>query len=234
MASNGIVADTVPSSTPAAPPDANPVILLHGILGQRHLYWNVFKHRLRTDGFRYHECIIPYGMLGDLRLAASFLKDKVNATRRGDGADKVDLVCHSAGGLVARYYLLYLGGAKHVDRVIFMGTPHQGTYFSYVLPVPLLPIARQTRPGSHFLEEINGEGAVPRGVRFVNLWSPVDLVVLPSHNSKLTGARAIKFPTTHHWGFLWSRKVYDVVHAALLDRLPGAPAVNRTPAALAL
>ncbi len=210
----------------------NPVILLHGILGQRHLYWNVFKHRLRNDRVRFHECIIPYGMLGDLRLAASFLKDKVEATRRGDGASKVDLICHSAGGLVARYYLMYLGGAKHVERVIFMGTPHQGTYVSYAMPIPLIPIARQTRPGSHFLEEINGEGAIPPGVKMLNLWSPVDMVVLPSHNSKLSGCRAVKLPTTHHWGFLWSRKVYDLVHAALTDSLPLAAPAHPTPAVL--
>lgn len=222
--SYGIVPDTKD--------DANPVVLLHGILGQRHVYWNVFKHRLHQDGFRFHECVIPYGLLGDLRLAASFLKDKVDATLRGDGAKKVDLVCHSAGGLVARYYLMFLGGAKKVQRVVFMGTPHEGTYFSYVLPIPLIPIARQTRPGSHFLEEIGGEGHIPPGVQFVNLWSPLDTVVLPSHNSKLSGSRAIKFPFTHHWGFLWSRAVYDVVVQGLTDTLPPRESANATPAGL--
>lgn len=204
----------------------NPVILLHGILGQRHVYWNVFKHRLHRDGFRYHECIIPYGLLGDLRLAASFLKDKVDATLRGDGAKKVDLVCHSAGGLVARYYMMYLGGRTKVERIVTMGSPHQGTYFSYVLPIPLVPIARQTRPGSHFLEEINGEGAIPEGVAFTNIWSPLDTVVLPSHNSKLPGSRAIKLPTQSHWSFLWSRVVYDTVVAALTDSLPAKKTVH--------
>lgn len=196
-----------------ASPD-RPVILLHGMLGQRHIYWNVFKHRLEQDGFRHHECIIPYGMLGDLRLAASFLKDKVEATLRGDGASKVDLVCHSAGGLVARYYMMYLGGASKVGTIVTLGTPHQGTYFSYVLPVPLLPIARQTRPGSHFLDEINGPGAIPPGVHFVNIWSPLDGVVLPSHNSKLAGSNAVRVVATH-WSLLWSKDVYRQVSGAL-------------------
>lgn len=190
------------------------VILLHGMLGQRHIYWNIFKHRLEQDGFRYHECIIPYGMLGDMRLAADYLKQKVEATLRGDGTDKVDLVCHSAGGLVARYYMMYLGGAKKVGTIVTMGTPHQGTYFSYVLPVPLLPIARQTRPGSHFLDEINGPGAIPAGVRFVNIWSPLDGVVLPHHNSKLSGSTAVRVMATH-WSMLWSKDVYQHVHDAL-------------------
>lgn len=189
----------------------NPVILVHGILGQRHLYWNLFKHRLQQADIRYHDCVLPYGLLGDMRIAAGLLKEKVDNALRHDGAAKVDLVCHSAGGLVARYYLMYLGGAQHVERLITMGTPHQGTYFSYVLPVPLITIAKQTRPGSHFMAEINGEGAIPPGVKVWNLWSPIDGVVVPSHNSRLAGSKAIKLPWSTHWGFLWRRDVFQAV-----------------------
>jgi triacylglycerol esterase/lipase EstA (alpha/beta hydrolase family) len=196
------------------------VILVHGILGQRHLYWNVMKRRLGADGFRYHECIIPYGLLGDLRIAARYLRDKVLATLRGDEAERVDLVCHSAGGLVARYYMMYLGGAKRVGRVVTMGTPHQGTYFAYTMGLPwIVNVARQTRPGSHFLDEISGPGAVPQGVRFYNLWSRTDGLVLPSHNSKLAGSEAVHIPLATHWSFLWRKDVYDAIHAALEDRL---------------
>lgn len=192
----------------------NPVILVHGILGQRHLYWNVFKHRLKEADIRYHDCILPYGMLGDMRIAARILKDKVDNALRHDGASRVDLVCHSAGGLVARYYLMFLGGNKVVENVVTLGTPHQGTYFSYVLPVPILQIAKQTRPGSHFLDEVNGEGAIPPGVRFYNFWSPLDGVVVPSHNSKFAGSKAVKVLVTH-WGFLFRRDVFQKVVACL-------------------
>lgn len=193
----------------------NPVILVHGILGQRHIYWNLFKRRLVADNIRYHDCILPYGMMGDMRIAARYLKDKVDNALRHDASDKVDLICHSAGGLVARYYLMYLGGSKHVHNVVTLGSPHQGTWFSYALPVPLLQIAKQTRPGSHFLEEINGEGAIPPGVRFWNIWSPIDGVVLPSHNSRLAGSKAIKMPWVTHWGFLWRKDVYETVAGCL-------------------
>ncbi len=196
-----------------------PVILVHGILGQRHLYWNVFKRRLQRDGFRYHDCVLPYGMLGDMRIAARFLKDKVDAALRADGGGKVDLVCHSAGGLVARYYLMYLDGAKHVQKLITMGTPHQGTYFSWLIGYPLsgmATIARQTRPGSHFLDEINGPGAIPKGVEVHNMWSPIDGIVIPSHNSKLAGSHALRLPMTTHWGFLWRKDIYETVRDLLL------------------
>src|ERR1051325_3167214 len=138
-----------------------PVLLVHGILGQRHLYWNLFKRRLEADGFRAHEVVLPYALLGDIRIAARILADKVEATLAGDKADKVDIVCHSAGGLVARYYLPYLKGDRRVRPLVTLGAPPRGTYSSSLLQSPFISITRQTRPGSHLIKEISGPGAIP-------------------------------------------------------------------------
>jgi triacylglycerol lipase len=191
-----------------------PVLLVHGILGQRHLYWNLMRKRLEEDGFRVHEVSLPYTMLGDIRIAAETLATKVKATVRGDKVPKVDMVCHSAGGLVARYYLKFLGGHRLVAHCVMLGTPHHGTYFSYSLP--LLHVARQARPGAHLLRELN-EGDHPP-TRITNLWSKADGVVLPSANAVLEGpdhVRNVEVPWTHHWAFLVSGKVYQNVREAL-------------------
>ena len=198
-----------------------PVLLVHGILGQQHLYWNLFKRRLVGDGFRVHEVVLPYALLGDIRIAARMLADKVDATLAGDKATKVDIICHSAGGLVARYYITYLKGAQKVRHLVTLGTPHGGTYFSYLLHFPFLSIVRQTRPGSHLIQEISGPGAIPKGVKVTSLWSPTDMVVLPPESAVLAGAVNIKVPWTTHWGFLWSKHIYQMVKDALLDRSEG-------------
>ena len=194
-----------------------PVLLVHGILGQRHVYWNVFRRRLANDGFRVHEVVLPYYMLGDIRIAARFLADKVEATLVGDNVDKVDLVCHSAGGLVARYYLKYLKGDRHVAHLVTLGTPHLGTYVAYALGFPFMGILKQTRPGSHLLDEVNGPGAVPPHVRITSFWSPVDGVVIRPENAILAGAHNVKVPWLTHWGFLWNPHVYGLIRDALLD-----------------
>lgn len=204
-----------------------PVILVHGILGQRHVYWNLFRRRLSQDGFRVHEVVLPYYMLGDIRIAARFLADKVESTLVGDNVDKVDIICHSAGGLVARYYLKYLKGDRHVSHLVTLGTPHQGTYFAYALGLPFMGILKQTRPGSHFLNEVNGPGAVPHGVRITSLWSPIDGVVLPPENAILAGAHNVKVPWLTHWGFLWNSRVYGLIRDALLDNA-ARPTSQRT------
>ncbi|MEA3203374.1 MAG: triacylglycerol lipase [Thermoplasmata archaeon] len=186
------------------------VLLVHGILGQRHLYWNLFRRRLQEDGFAVEEVSLPYSLLGDIKVAAQRLADAVEAAAPDGG--RVDLVCHSAGGIVARYYLKFLGGARRVGHVVFLGSPHQGTYFSYVLPV--LRIAAQVRPGADLLRELGDD--VPAGVKATNFWSPVDGVVIPAQNSILRHPRArnVKVPWMHHWGFLLSPSIHrQVAHA---------------------
>ena len=69
---------------------------------------------------------------------------------------KFDIVAHSMGGLVARYFLRYGGdplpddgtlpaltwrGAKHVERVVFVGTPSAGSLFALEKLVHGLPTA---------------------------------------------------------------------------------------------
>ena len=47
--------------------------------------------------------------------------------RPGCSGAKLIFVCHSMGGLVARYYCEHLGGAEDTRRIITIGTPHRGS-----------------------------------------------------------------------------------------------------------
>lgn len=46
---------------------------------------------------------------------------------RGNSQAKLILVCHSMGGLVARYFCEHLGGAANTRRIFTFGTPHRGS-----------------------------------------------------------------------------------------------------------
>jgi hypothetical protein len=74
----------------------------------------------------------PYDWRASNRWAAealdSFARPLLHDWQKGHGgADaKLWLVCHSMGGLVARYFLEHLGGASVTRRLITIGTPHRG------------------------------------------------------------------------------------------------------------
>ena len=192
-----------------------PVFLVHGILGTRHLYWNLFRHRLEVDGFEVHEVALPFVLLGDIRRAAGVLAGAVeDRTRETGWRGRVDIVAHSAGGLVSRYYVQHLGGKRRVANLVLLGTPHHGTLTSYLMPV--LKVANQSAPGSSLLGELNRK-VLPATVRVTNFWSPLDGVVIPAENSVLRapGVRNVRLPRMHHWGFLVSNALCDKVKAVL-------------------
>src|SRR5262249_39681906 len=41
--------------------------------------------------------------------------------------DKVDIVAHSMGGIIARIYIQMFGGERQVQNFVMMGTPHLGS-----------------------------------------------------------------------------------------------------------
>lgn len=74
----------------------------------------------------------PYDWRASNRWAAealdAFVRPKLHDWQMGYGGPsaRVWLVCHSMGGLVARYFLEKLGGADITRRLITIATPHRG------------------------------------------------------------------------------------------------------------
>jgi len=131
----------------------------------------------------------------------------------------VDLIAHSAGGLVARYYIKYLGGAPKVHSLVTLGTPHHGTYTAALFP--LHTVARQSLPNSDFIKELNAGPDTVLPIHYTCVYSKTDGVVVPSSSALLEGARNVEIPFLTHWGFLWDRHVYQVIREAV-DHTAGA------------
>lgn len=187
-----------------------PVLLVPGAVGQDVVYWNLLRRRLRRDGFDPYSVTFPRFTMQDLRLSAELLGSRVDAVRAETGAPKVALVCHSMGGLIARWWMGRLGGVDRTAAVVFLGTPHQGT----VAGLSGLPFrgARQIVPGSPFLNELN-QGEAEAVVPTTNVWSFTDFIIVPSTNARLPrpGVRDVQLTFVGHWGMLVSGAVYRAV-----------------------
>jgi triacylglycerol lipase len=157
-----------------------PILLVHGIMDNRSVF-TVFRRALRRRGFgRVHA--VNYSLLtGDIRTAAHELRSHVEQLRERTGSEKVHIVGHSLGGMIARYYVQRLGGSAAVHSLVTLGSPHGGTGTAYLLPTTL---ARQLRPGSDVLAEL-AEPAPECTTRFLVVWSRMDQMVLPQGNARL-------------------------------------------------
>lgn len=157
-----------------------PILLVHGMVDNRAIF-TVLKRRLRRRGFGQVMTINYSPVTNDIRQAARDLALEVEALVAESGYERIHVVGHSLGGLIARYYVQQLGGDERVHTLVTLGTPHEGTLTAHLLPVQL---CRQLRPGSDLYAELAAPAQQCR-TRFVAYWSDLDQMILPHHSGRL-------------------------------------------------
>ena len=158
-----------------------PIVLIHGIVDNRSVF-ALLRRGLRRRGFGRVVNVNYSSINGDIRLLADRLGDLVEQVCEETGYERVHVVGHSLGGLVARYYVQRLGGDTRVHTLVTLGSPHEGTLPAYALPYPLV---RQLRPGSDVVREL-AEPAPGCRTRFVAVWSDLDQMIVPKRAAKVT------------------------------------------------
>ena len=158
-----------------------PVLLVHGLTDDRSVS-TLYRASLRSKGFGLVQAVNYSIFTPDIRTAAYELRRQVNRLRERTGAERIHIVGHSIGGLIARYYVQRLGGDRAVHTVATLGTPHTGTMAAYLTPTPLL---RQVTPCSELIAEL-AQPAPECTTRFLVVWSDLDQLVVPRGNARLT------------------------------------------------
>ncbi len=105
----------------------SPVILVHGTGGDRRHLLEKLSKAMMAEGY----CVfsLDYGNRGleEISKSAEQLKAFTQRVLRATGADKVSMVGHSQGGMMPRYYIKFLGGARHVDDLVGIAPSNHGT-----------------------------------------------------------------------------------------------------------
>jgi triacylglycerol lipase len=123
-----------------------------------------------------------------------YIGNVLNVTR----ASKVDIIGHSEGGLMPRYYLKYLNGAPKVNLFYGIAPVGQGTELygisklqseeQLVAPVRnFCEACPQLLKQSPFILNVNEGGDTVPGVRYVTLITKYDEAVIPPEQGYLTG-----------------------------------------------
>jgi len=111
---------------------------------------------------------------------AGVLADRVEQLARDHRCERIDLVGHSEGGLIGRYYIQKLDGARRVRHLVTLGTPHRGPPLAYSgnLLRPVVASPRQMAPGSPLLRDL-ADDSFPASVRLTSIYSPRDAICPP-------------------------------------------------------
>ncbi len=173
-----------------------PVVLVHGIWNTARIFDRLKAHLERQGWTVYALSMTPNN--GDAPLevlaeqVAAFIYDALGPQQ------PFDLVGFSMGGLISRYYVQRLGGLARVQRFITVSAPHKGTLlglFSHRQGI------RQMRPGSPFLNFLNQDIDQLQATKFLSLWTPLDLLILPPWSSDVSDwgvGRSIKITVPSH------------------------------------
>ena len=206
-------------SPTASPPGANdwacrpsaahprPVVLVNGTFADMSDNWQALSPLLHNHGycvyaFNYgaHEgsgALGVYGV-GDIAASAAELSSFVDRVLAATGVARVDLVGHSQGGMMPRYFLKNLGGAGEVRNLVGLSPSNHGTTLNGIFTLAggfpgatgLLGVClacEQQQAGSPFITALNAGGETEPGVRYTVIQSRFDEVVTPYDSAFLAG-----------------------------------------------
>jgi triacylglycerol lipase len=108
-----------------------PILLVHGVFFRDFKffnYWGRIPKELETNGAK-----IFYGnhsSAASIADSATELKERITEILNETGADKVNIIAHSKGGLDCRYAISKLGIGDCVASLTTINTPHRGCLFA--------------------------------------------------------------------------------------------------------
>jgi triacylglycerol lipase len=157
-----------------------PILLVHGLIDNRSIF-TLLRRSLIRRGFGRVWTMNYRIWTSDVREAARQLADSVDSICEQTGYERIHVVGHSMGGLIARYYVQRLGGDARVHTLVTMGTPHQGTRAARLFP---RGVCQQLAPNSEVVAEL-AEPAPDCQTRFVSFWSDIDVMISPKQSARL-------------------------------------------------
>jgi pimeloyl-ACP methyl ester carboxylesterase len=141
--------EQVSTSIQVAP---RPVVMIHGFISN----WEAWTNYLGPNGFlasmgvpgfavgdgqgagvlNTGSLTDPAGRTNTIAQNAVILGEYINEVKKKTGAQQVDLIGHSMGGMISRYYIDRIMKERDVAQLIMLGTPSSGTDCA-VLPAAL-------------------------------------------------------------------------------------------------
>lgn len=181
------------------------VVFVHGLAANRASVYPLQTY-LYAQGHR-RQYSFSYATTGSIEKLALDLKRRIDHEIKGG---RIDIVAHSLGGLVSRFYLQALGGDRRVSRLVTLGTPHRGTHATAYLPTPLV---RQMTPGSPLLTYLD---SLPEpDCLTTSIGVEGDAIVLPPSASQAPFGQYHQFEGLGHTAMMLSPAVLRSVHNAV-------------------
>ncbi|MFI8763721.1 esterase/lipase family protein [Streptomyces sp. NPDC053792] len=166
-----------------------PVVFVHGYNADPGV-WGGLRVDFKADGYTDAE-LFSFGYdthRSVNEVLSGELAAYVEGVKRQTGASRVDLVAHSFGSLVTRWYVKFdAAGQSSVAHWVSLAGPNHGTGTAWACAL-WDQACRDMTPGSYVQKKLAEGDETPGAVRYATWWSNCDEVIDPDSSVPLAGA----------------------------------------------
>ena len=174
----------------------NPIILIHGLWNTADIFSSITL-KLDQLGIEYfaptlnHQC----GMTSIVELA-KLLNDLI--LEKYGLEKKLDILGFSMGGIIGRYWIKKFNGYKRTRSFITVGSPHNGTLASQLIPKYPFRGISEMKINSLLLRDLSNYDYLLNGINCISFFTYWDLMVFPGWRANLNSGEKISLEIYKH------------------------------------
>lgn len=200
--------------------NTHPVVLVHGIAHNASAFVKM-QDQMKKQGWINVFTVNYDNLHGDILKMVEQLSLQVDKVLKVTKKSQVDIVAHSLGGLVSRYYMVLGSGQGKVRHLVTLGTAHKGTRLSPFLKLfsSTKALSKDLYENSSFLKTLQ-QATLPKNTTMTSIYSKCDWAIWPQGNGLAEGIpqhafKNIQLESVGHVGLLYDTDVFQHVIESL-------------------
>ena len=174
----------------------NPIILIHGLWNTSSIF-SLISSKLDEKEVEYFAPTLnhAFGMTSIVELAN--LMDQLIVEKYGL-EQEIDILGFSMGGIIGRYWINKLNGHKRTKRFITIGSPHNGTLTSQLVPKYPFRGISEMKINSSLLRDLANYDYFLNDIDCISFFTYWDLMVFPGWRANLNVGEKISLNIFKH------------------------------------
>ena len=176
--------------------DRNPIICIHGLWNTSDIF-SSFISKFDEKGIEYCAPTLKhsFGIISIVELTKllnELIIDKYGSKK------EIDILGFSMGGIIGRYWITKFNGYKRTRRFITVGSPHQGTLVSQLVPPYPFRGISEMKINSNLLKDLSKNNFLLKDIQCISFFSYWDLMVVPGWRANLNYGEKIPLHVYKH------------------------------------
>ena len=174
----------------------NPIILIHGLWNTSSIF-SFITSKLDEQGVDYFAPTLnhSFGMTSIVELTT--LMDQLILEKYGL-QQEIDILGFSMGGIIGRYWINKFNGYKRTKRFITIGSPHNGTLTSQLVPKYPFRGISEMKINSSLLRDLAKYDYFLNDIECISFFTFWDLMVFPGWRAHLNVGEKISLKILKH------------------------------------